>query len=506
MPTPNEQFQDFFNANAEQDNIALLKAPGGVWMGKGQENALKTFHTAAEDVPAYQDFLKKHQIDHTKIKTFEDFVNVPETDKESYLAKYPLDQLCMGGDVSKTNLISASSGSTGQPFYWPRYLEQDVNVAKILELMYRRSFAIEKQNTLMVVSFGLGVWTAGVYMLTASRFVAAKDYPLTVISPGIDLEETIKVLKNIAHYYEQVVLVGFPGFVKDVVDCLVSDKIDISKMNLKVFTAGEVYTEEWRDYLIARTGMTNEYKDVTSVLASSEGGLIGIETPFSVYIRRKSHGDAKIKKHFFGNDTLPSIVQYNPIARFYEVVDQDLVLTSPGALPLIRFNTKDRGGIMSFDEVRDHLTGLKVSMDDVIADLGDEPWSLPFVYVFGRSNLTVTIYGVNVYPESIKSFLLLPQFHDKLTGRFTMQSNVDDAQNQYLEFFVELSPKVKEEAVNEDELSSTITDHLQTVNSEFRKLSSSINRQLVRVHPRQFQDKRYFSSNKQKFVITTPHA
>lgn len=506
MSTPNEQFQEFFNINAEQDNIALSKAPGGMWMGKGQENALKTFHTAAETVPAYQDFLKKHKIDHSKIKTFEDFIKVPETDKESYLAKYPLDQLCIAGDVSKTNLISASSGSTGQPFYWPRNLEQDVNVAKILELMYRRNFTIEKKNTLIVVSFGLGVWTAGVYMLTASRFVAAKDYPLTIMSPGIDLEETIKVLKNVAHYYEQVILVGFPGFVKDVIDCLVSDKVDISKMNLKVFTAGEVYTEEWRDYLITRAGMTNEYKDITSVLASSEGGLIGIETPLSVYIRRKSHSDKKIQKHFFGDDNLPSIVQYNPIARFYEAVNQDLILTSPGALPLIRFNTKDRGGIMSFDQIREHLVSLGISMDGVVTDIGDEPWSLPFVYVFGRSNLTVTIYGVNVYPESIKAFLLLPQFHDKLTGRFSMQSNVDDAQNQYLEFFIELSPKLKESDVQADELSTAITGHLQTVNSEFRKLSNSINRPLVRVQPRQFQDKRYFSSNKQKFVITTPHA
>ena len=62
MPTPIEQFKEFFNANAEQDNIALSKAPGAMWMGKGQENAIKTFHIAAETVPAYKDFLRQHNI------------------------------------------------------------------------------------------------------------------------------------------------------------------------------------------------------------------------------------------------------------------------------------------------------------------------------------------------------------------------------------------------------------------------------------------------------------
>jgi len=501
-----EQFREFFDANAQQDDIALTKAPPEVWETKGREQALCVFHKAAERVPAYKDFLAQNGIRHENINTFDDFQRVPLTDKETYLARYPLDQLCLDGKLSETNIISSSSGSTGKPFYWPRYLEQDVNVAKILELLFRTNFEIDKIKTLMVVSFGLGIWTAGIYMLTASRFVASKGYPLTIMSPGIDLEETAKVIRNVGPYYQQVILVGFPGFVKDVVDRVIAHGIDLPKMKLKVFTAGEVHTEPWRDYLIIRAGMKNEYKDITSVLASSEGGLIGIETPVSVYVRRACFRKSKVLNAFFPNETLPSIVQYNPMARFYETINQDLVLTSSGALPLIRFNTKDRGGMMSLDEVYERFAGTGIDRQSVKTALGQEPWSLPFAYVFGRSNLTVTVYGVNVYPESIKAFLLSPQFHDKITGRFTMRTSTDDEQNQFLEFFVESSPRKSEGGIDESELSAAIASHLKTVNSEFRKLSESVKRQLVRVRLRPFQDRRYFSSDKQKFVISTPNA
>jgi phenylacetate-coenzyme A ligase PaaK-like adenylate-forming protein len=38
------------------------------WMKKGEKKALKLFHEAAERVPAYKDFLKKHKINHESIR------------------------------------------------------------------------------------------------------------------------------------------------------------------------------------------------------------------------------------------------------------------------------------------------------------------------------------------------------------------------------------------------------------------------------------------------------
>lgn len=505
MPTTAEAFQSYYSSDPVADDIGLQKAPPTMWEAKGRELALKGFQTAATRVPAYKDFLKKHGVDPTTVTTYEAFQQVPVTDKETYLMQYPLDQLCLDGNLAQTNIISSSSGSSGKPLYWPRMLEADVNVAKVLELLFRANFAIDKTPTLMLMSFGLGVWTAGIYMLTSSRFVAEKGYPLTITSPGIDLDETVKVLKNVAPFYQQVMLVGFPGFVKDVVDRALAEGVDLAKLNFKVFTSGEVHTEPWRDYIIKKTGMKNEFTDVTSVLASSEGGLIGMETALSVYLRRLCFHQPKMHEAFFGQESLPSIVQYNPISRFYEVENGELVLTSPGSLPLIRFNTHDRGGLLRLDEILAKLAAEGVDEKQVQTTIGSAPWSLPFVYVYGR-NLTATIYAVNVYPESIKTILLDPELEGKITGRFAMRNNEDAENNQYLEFFVELSSGQKESVIDPVYLETFITDHLKQVNSEFRKLSESIERKLVTVRLRPFHDKEYFAAQKQKFVITKPHA
>ncbi len=507
MPTPLELFQTYYTSDPTKDEVALQKAPPAMWDEKGKEFALKSFQIVAERVPAYKDFLKKHSVDSTKITTYEAFQEVPLTDKESYLMQYPLDQLCLDGNLSQTNIISSSSGSSGKPFYWPRLLDQDLGIAKILELLYIKNFAIDHVSTLLLDNLGMGVWTAGEMMLSSGKTIAAKGYPLTVMSPGIDLGETIKILRNVAPYYEQVFIIGYPAFVKDIIDLAITEGIDIAKMKLKVLVGGEVHTESWRDYVFKHAQLNHEFKDITSVLGSSEGGIVGVETPMSVYLRRACYKQPKLHTQFFGHDTLPSIVQFNPLTKFIEAVDHELVLTNLGGIPLVRYNTKDRGGLLTITEIIGHLAKAGISQEVINKAIGSAPWSLPFAYLFGRSNLTATIYAVNVYPESIKSILLAPEFQGKITGRFAMQTSEDEKSNQYLEFFVELGPKHQNGDVDEQYLAKYITDHLKTVNSEFRKLTESVTRPgLVQVHNRPFQDRKYFSSDKQKFIIVKPHA
>jgi phenylacetate-CoA ligase len=43
------------------------------WEREGEKKALVTFHQAAQRVPAYKDFLKKHNVNPEKVVTIEDF-------------------------------------------------------------------------------------------------------------------------------------------------------------------------------------------------------------------------------------------------------------------------------------------------------------------------------------------------------------------------------------------------------------------------------------------------
>jgi phenylacetate-CoA ligase len=87
---------------------------------RGQKQALKTFHMVAARVPAYKDFLKKSDIDPKLIKNFEDFQKLPLITKENYLRQYPMHKLMWDGDKFNGDIISVSSGSTGEPYLWLR--------------------------------------------------------------------------------------------------------------------------------------------------------------------------------------------------------------------------------------------------------------------------------------------------------------------------------------------------------------------------------------------------
>src|SRR3982074_1272156 len=81
--------------------------------GRGEAMALNLFHTMAQRVPAYKDFLHKAGVQHARIQTYDDFTQyVPVMDKKNYLSQYPLSELCLEGDMFKNRIISVSSGSS----------------------------------------------------------------------------------------------------------------------------------------------------------------------------------------------------------------------------------------------------------------------------------------------------------------------------------------------------------------------------------------------------------
>ena len=56
------------------------------------------FSKAAEEVPAYKDFLKRIQLI-IKIKSWKDFQTIPFINKNDYLKKYPREMLYYNGMI-----------------------------------------------------------------------------------------------------------------------------------------------------------------------------------------------------------------------------------------------------------------------------------------------------------------------------------------------------------------------------------------------------------------------
>ena len=101
-------------------------------MTRGRKMAVKLYTAMNVRVPAYRRFLQKKGV-----RAQVGFTSLPLTDKDAYLRTYPLSDLCWDGDLaSQQTIISATSGSTGEPFYFPRTAEQDLQYAAVAE-MYR---------------------------------------------------------------------------------------------------------------------------------------------------------------------------------------------------------------------------------------------------------------------------------------------------------------------------------------------------------------------------------
>ena len=417
---------------------------------------LDLFQRTASSVPAYRDLLRHNGIDPATIREFDDFQRLPLLDKANYHERYPLPELCRDGDLSGLDMIAVSSGSSGRPTVWPRSLEDELHVARRFEQVLVDGFRADERTTLAVVCFPLGTWVGGLFTQACVRHLAAKGCPITVVAPGNDKAEILRVLPELAPHFEQVVLLGYPPFVKDVVDTGLAEGVDWPAHRIKLVLAGEVFSEQWRDLVSRRAGIADPLADVASLYGTADSGVLGNETALSVRIRRFFADHPGKAREVFGDSRLPTLVQYDPASRFFEVHDGTLVFTADGGIPLIRYRIADEGGILGHAELLEYC-----ARNGFAPPPGPE---LPFVFLFGRSLFTVSFFGANVYQENVAVGLEQPGISDTVTGKFVIESVEDEDRDRSLRITVETAPGATADAAV---IAEAVRTQLLRLNSEF---------------------------------------
>jgi len=182
------------------------------------EEAIALFQRTAKSVPAYAAFLREHGVDPAAVRDLESFRRLPLTTRKGYLERFPLAERCRDGEIAGCDMMAVSSGSTGEPTFWPRFLSDELAIARRFEQVFFDSFEADKKRTLAVVCFPLGTWVGGMFTASCCRHLAARGYPLLVVTPGNNKAEILRVVRSLAPLFEQTVLLGYPPFVKDVVD------------------------------------------------------------------------------------------------------------------------------------------------------------------------------------------------------------------------------------------------------------------------------------------------
>jgi len=200
-----------------------------------------------------------------------------------------------------------------------------------------------------------------------------------------------------------------------------------------------------------------------------------IEYDISTYLDVATFGkNPKIFKDIFSDiSKMPTLTQYIPSFISFETRDDKLHLTGNSSIPLVNYSIGDHGGTFTFSQIKKKFASHKINLNREVKKAGIKNYiyQLPFVYVYERIDMSTTLYGLQIYPETIREVLLKKPFSELLTGKLTLISKFDINHNQYLEINLEMRKKRKVSNMLKTQLLNGIINNLRVKNSEFRELS-----------------------------------
>jgi phenylacetate-CoA ligase len=481
------------------------KANSITWERERKKNALALFHRAARDVPAYKDFLKKHKISPAKINTFADFQLVPPISKKNYLRQYPPDKLVWGGKLGHATVWTSTSGSTGEPFYFPRTETLDKQYSILAETFLNDSSYGTEKPALVIVGFGMGVWIGGILTYKAFEIASQRvKQVVSIITPGINKGEIFHALKSLSPRFGQTILIGYPPFMKDILEEAPAQGIDLKKLHLRLLCAAEAFTESFRDYLAKQAGIKNVYRDTLNIYGTADIGAMASETPTSILLRRLAMKSDHLFETLFAKIAkTPTVAQYNPAFITFEAPDGEILLTGDNVLPLIRYAVGDHGGIFSMDEAEKKLGQHGIDLESAARRAHAPLNEMPFVYVYERSDFSVKLYGAIIYPEHIREGLAHPALQNFVTGKFTMMTKFNKKEDEYLEIAVEMKRGKKASKSFTQKIQRHIVESLLKRNAEYRNNYHSMAHKVTpTIVLWNYEDPVYFRPGiKQKWVL-----
>ncbi len=266
-------YKEFLSKDIQQQSQDLCQNPASFWQKVGENKALDVFYSAAERVPAYKHFLEKHKIKPSNIKSIKDFNKLPTMDKYKYINVYPIHELCWDGRIDTTNVVSTSSGSTGQPFFWARDSWQEREVVHFFELIFSSYFSCHETPTLVVISFAMGMYIGGPITFSSCMKISEKGYPIIITTPGIDVDSALKAIQKLSSEVEQIVIAGYPPLVRDIIYTGKKINFNWASKNTKLIMAGEGFSERWRDYINQDLGSSFIFSSIINMYGSADSAL-----------------------------------------------------------------------------------------------------------------------------------------------------------------------------------------------------------------------------------------
>ncbi len=451
--------------------VLFDRAPPEALEVLGRRRAERAAWQAVNRVPAYRSYLTSAGVNVRRLVPWNILSRLGETDKHSYIDRYPIQARCLEGRIPfRGTTIDESSGSTGMPYNWIRSAHERHVAHRNISFFARYCFGGAPLMT--INAFSMGAWATGFNMsLALNRNGVVK-------STGPDVEKILSTMRFLGSGYRYLIC-GYPPFLKHLLDRGADQGFPWREYTMHALVGGEGMTEELRDYLL------REFASVFSGYGATdiEIGMAG-ESPASVAIRRIARARPDVRRALFGDDhRLPMIFQYNPLVHFLETNAAGEVICTISRLdvlaPRIRYNVHDEGGIMDFGAAETILREVGLNLahlnrePDAAGPRGPLPWTrpvhLPFLWVYGRSDATISVMGANIYPDDIETVIygnhaLAPHVHS-----FCLSLGTDDTGTPRPCVALEVRQGTNTDVIDTNRVAALLRDSLVSIDLDFRE-------------------------------------
>lgn len=413
--------------------------------------ARRAYYHAVSKVPAYRSFIKDAKI--TK------WSEIPYTDKDTYVKEFSTEQRCVDGVLPSTRImIDESSGSTGRPYNWVRTISERKESHTFVSFF--TSFVYGEKPVIIINAFSMGAWATGLNMgLALQRNGIVKN-------TGPDISKILHTLEFFGKQHDYLIA-GYPPFLKQLMDVAEKTEFPFKEYRINALLGGEGMSEGLRDYL------KDGYNKVFSGYGATDLEIgIGGETPLTVAIRRLARDSQEIREALFGSDSrLPIVFQYNPVVHYIEVNNENeliFTITRRSVLsPRIRYNLHDEGGIARYDQMQEKLNKFDIDLNELTRDEENKNMRLPFMWIYGRKDYTVSVMGANIYPEDLEQCIYADKELAKITKSFSLGLSESENAEVRPAFYFEITIEPNE--ILEKQFLDSVLQHLIKLNADFRE-------------------------------------
>lgn len=297
------------------------------------------------------------------IKSAEDIVKLPMTDKDILRESYPLGLSCAPRE--RIVEMHMSSGSTGTPVVMP-YTEADLKQwAECMARCYRMAGAIPGDAVQITPLFGL--FNGGFGMYHGARAAGLFVIPA---GPG-NTARQIKLAKDL----RTRVFTGVVSYGVRLMEILEESQESLPDLKIGIFGA-EAFSESMKKKI--SEGLNIDVFDIYGMTESGGVGTLGMDCP--------AHNGI----HVWEDQYIIEIIDPNTGEPVDDGDEGELVFTSltKEALPMIRFRTADLTRVLSRERCECGRTHLRIAP------------------ITGRRDDMLIVKGVNFFPKQIEQTLL----------------------------------------------------------------------------------------------------